>query len=187
MFHWKKETPGLEVPPRKVLRVFRSLSDVQVGLPGLPSQLASAFVVSFAGERGILTAVTLHLSTSHCTALYLHGRGEVSPGEAEAVLEEGIRFAESMGFMLGDLDWQLLDASGREALWASLPLGAGPRRESSSPAADRRARPAPIDRTASSANRPSSPPVGKKYAPSPDLAVRRIRLQETIGRFLASL
>jgi hypothetical protein len=187
MFHWQKEMTGLGIPARNILKVFRSLSDVQVGLPGFPSQLASAFVVSFAAGNGIRTAVALHLSTSRSTALYLHDRADVPPGEAEAVFEEGIRFAESMGFMVGDLDWQLLDASGRENLWASLPLGRSVRPAPPSRETDRPVRPAPVAPAASSAPEPPPPPPRKKYAPSPNLEARRVRLLETIGRFLASL
>jgi hypothetical protein len=152
MFRWQKEMRCLEVSSRKVLKIFRSLSDVQLALPGFPPQLATACVVSFATGKGVQTAVALNLTTSLLTAFYLHERKEVPPGEAEDVFEEGIRFAESMGFMLGDLDWQLLDAGKQEELWASLPLGQKTSPPAPAPASGRPDRPAKVNPA------PESPP-----------------------------
>jgi hypothetical protein len=204
MFRWQKDMTGLEVPPRKVLKVFRSLSDVQVALPGFPSQLATAYVVSFAAGKGVQTAVALNLATSLLTAFYFHDRKDVLPREAEDVFEEGIRFAESMGFMLGDLDWQLLDAGDREDLWDSFPLGPkksppapapAPERPArsaavepaSSPAPERPARPVAAGPVPAAALRPPADPARENRTLPLDLEARRNRLRETIGRFLASL
>jgi hypothetical protein len=125
MFRWHKEIERLDIPASQVLHLERSLSAVQVALPGLPSQEATAYLCVFAVGKGLRVALVLHLHTSQCLAFYLHERAEAPLQEAARLIEEGALFAESMGFMLSDMDYRILGVKKRDALWDSLPLKAG--------------------------------------------------------------
>ena len=125
MFRWHKEIERLDIPASQVLHLERSLSAVQVALPGLPSQEATAYLCVFAVGKGLRVALVLHLHTSHCLAFYLHERAEAPLQEAGRLIEEGALFAESLGFMLSDMDYRKLDIKKRDSLWDSLPLKAG--------------------------------------------------------------
>lgn len=125
MFRWHKEIARLDLPASQVLHLERSLTAVQVALPGLPAQAATAYLCAFAAGKGVRVAVALHLHASRLLAFYLHERGEAPRQEAGQLIEEGFRFAESMGFMLSDMDYQKLGMKKRDLLWASLPLKTG--------------------------------------------------------------
>jgi hypothetical protein len=125
MFRWHKEIERLDILASQVLHLERSLSAVQVALPGLPSQEATAYLCVFAVGKGIRVALVLHLHTSQCLAFYLHERAEAPLQDAGRLIEEGALFAESMGFMLSDMDFRMLGNNKRDALWDSLPLKAG--------------------------------------------------------------
>lgn len=125
MFRWHKEIDRLDIPASQVLHLERSLSAVQVALPGLPSQEATAYLCAFAAGKGLRVTLVLHLHTSRRLAFYLHERAEAPRQEAGRLIEEGVLFAESMGFTLSDMDYRKLDIETREALWGSLPLKAG--------------------------------------------------------------
>jgi hypothetical protein len=182
-----------------VLRLERSLGDVQVALPGLPAQDATAYLCGFAAGQGLRVAVALHLQQSGCLAFYLNDDGEIPRREAARVLTQALNFAESMGFMFGDMDIHLRSPEERLALWRSLPLyaGIGATRAGRATAAPGGHRP----EGKSPAGAPSGPPIaGSPPAPSgkpgtaprrpptpAELAAKRERLRQNLGRFLASM
>ncbi|AMV71964.1 hypothetical protein JCM30471_04620 [Desulfuromonas carbonis] len=125
MFRLHKEMSRLDIPAQRVLRLERSLSDVQVAMPGLPAQEATAYLCSFSSGQGLRVAVALQLHSSSQLAFYLNDDGEVPPREGTRIYNQALGFAESMGFMLGDLDIHLKSAEERTQLWKSLPLQSG--------------------------------------------------------------
>lgn len=125
MFRWHKEIERLDIPASQVFHLERSLSTVQVALPGLPSQEATAYLCVFAVGKGLRVALVLHLHTSLCLAFYLNEREETPLREADRLIEEGALFAESLGFMLSGMDYRELGIGKRDALWHSLPLRSG--------------------------------------------------------------
>lgn len=125
MFRWHKEIERLDIPASQVLHLERSLSVAQVALPGLPSQEATAYLCAFAVGKGLRVGLVLHLHTSQYLAFYLHERAEAPLQEVGRLIEEGAHFAESLGFMLSDMDYRKLGIKKRDALWESLPLKAG--------------------------------------------------------------
>jgi len=125
MFRWEKALSTLDVPAAAVLHLFRSMRDVQLALPGLPAQEASAYLCQYATPRGVGTAAAFHLHKSSQLAFYLEAPHEVAADQAEAKLDQALVFVESMGFLLTDLDIQLLGAAERELLWSALPLQHG--------------------------------------------------------------
>lgn len=125
MFHWRKEMDRLDIPAVNVRRLHRSLSDIQVALPGLPAQQSSAYLCLFTAEDGFGISVVFHLHASRKLAFYVPEQGKIPMQNVGRILDEGIHFAESMGFMLGDLDFHHLDAAEQARLWNSLPLKNG--------------------------------------------------------------
>jgi hypothetical protein len=125
MFRWEKALSALDVPAAAVLHLFRSMRDVQLALPGLPPQEASAYLCQYATPRGVGTAAVFHLHKSSQLACYLEAPHEVAADQAEAKLDQALVFVESMGFLLTDLDIQLLGDADRELLWSALPLQNG--------------------------------------------------------------
>ncbi len=160
MFHLHKEISRLDIPAQRILRLERSLSDVQVAMPGLPAQHATAFLCSFSAGQGTRVAVVLQLHTSGLLAFFLNEEGDVAKSEGTRIYNQGLDFAESMGFMFGDLDIHLKSPEERNTLWASLPLQSGLNTPSTvAPAGAASTNPPQVDA-------PSTPPRAQK-APEP--------------------
>jgi hypothetical protein len=125
MFQWDKSVGTLDMPVGKVLHLFRSMRDVQLALPGLPAQEASAYLCQYQLAHEVGTAAVFHLHKSSQLAFYVNTPREVPAERAESMLDQALVFVESMGFLLTDLDIHLLSDADREMLWASLPLQNG--------------------------------------------------------------
>ena len=125
MFRLHKEMSRLDIPAQRVLRLERSLSDVQVAIPGLPAQEATAYLCGFSSGQGLRVAVALQLHSSCRLTFYLNDEGEAPTREGTRIYNQALGFAESMGFMLGDLDIHLKSPEERIRLWKSLPLQSG--------------------------------------------------------------
>lgn len=121
MFQLNEKLKRLDIPAKSVLRLQRSLGDVQVALPGIKAQRATAYVCAFSVEQGLRVAIAFHLRDTNSVVYYLND-GNKSRKEIADVLTEGVVFAETLGFILSDLDIQKIDPEEREVLWASLPL-----------------------------------------------------------------
>lgn len=146
MFRWDREIDRLDIAARQVSRLYRSLGDIQVALAGLPSQEATAYVCAFRVDEGFRVIVALYLKESNRTAYYLSGEAPLNKAVVSKVMAEGIRFAESMGFMMGDTDFHLLDPAGKGAFWASMPLCKGAGKPSPEPKQASTAGPMPTPR-----------------------------------------
>jgi hypothetical protein len=122
MFQFNKKLKRLDIPAKDVLRLHRSLSDVQIALPGIPAQRAMAYVCAFSTEHGLRVAIAFQLRDSHDIVYYLNGGGNILKKEIRTVLNEGIHFAETLGFILSDLDIHQADPVEKKTIWDSLPL-----------------------------------------------------------------
>lgn len=115
----------LEVDASRLLKLFRSMRDVQMALPGFPSQEASAYLCQYETGKTVTTYAVFHLQRSGKLAFYRSDPGEVSPAKAEGLMYQGLDFVESMGFLLSDMDLELMADADRTMLWESLPLFLG--------------------------------------------------------------
>jgi len=179
MFLWDQKRQRLNVPARQVLRLERSLSDVQVSLPGQEPQQASAFLCVFHVSTGLRVAIVLHLHTAQRLAFYLNRDGALDKDEASLVLGEGIHFAESLGFMLGNLDFLRMSPAEREQYWESLPIMRGiPATE---PGGD-------AETESPSAAKPEAPvlPPQKGWTVE-EMAVKRRKFIGNLGRLMGML
>ena len=160
MFQWDKTINALNIPASKVVHLFRSMREVQLALPGVSSQQASAFLCQYREEAGLGTVAVFHLHKSRVLAFYFSEPKFVPEEKMDSMLDKGLNFVESMGFLLTDQDIHLLDKADQEMLWASLPLIKGLPEESGTPPD---VAPAPASAEKSSA-KASVPPVAPAAA-----------------------
>lgn len=125
MFQWDKTIKSMGVPVAEVVHLHRSMRDVQLALPGLPAQEATAYLCQHKTSEGIGTAAAFHLHKSSQLAFYVDSPIVVAAGKADGVLDQALMFVESMGFLMTDLDIHLLSEADRALLWSSLPLQNG--------------------------------------------------------------
>ena len=184
MFFLQKELERLDIPEERVVCLQRSLGDATVALPGFVAQRTTAYLCVYKGGKGVRIAVVLHLKSTGRLAFYLNEEGEVGKRQAQRILDAAIYFAESMGFMLSDMEIERLPTEERAALWRALPLQQG----ASAPVET----PAPVQGAAelswSSTDNPMET-VGRCLSPptSGDLEQGKLKVLESLGRFLASL
>jgi len=125
MFKWDESINSIDVSANKVVHLFRSMREVQLALPGIPAQQASAYLCQYKQPEGIATVAAFHLNKSRILAFYCSDPRVVPEQKMDSMLDQGLNFVESMGFLLTDQDIHLLDDSDQQMLWESLPLKAG--------------------------------------------------------------
>lgn len=192
MFQWDKTIKSMGVPVGEVVHLHRSMRDVQLALPGLPAQEATAYLCQHRTSQGVGTAAAFHLHKSNELAFYVDTPIVVADGKADAVLDMALMFVESMGFLMTDLDIHLLSESDRALLWSSLPLQNGlveaeksapPKIQTVSPQPKVAATEAPVQEP-SLAIRPSVPksaPPEEKSAPIATVAEQRKQEELSAG------
>ncbi|MBN1141902.1 MAG: hypothetical protein JXB25_08950 [Deltaproteobacteria bacterium] len=124
MYFWRKEIEKLDIAVDKIVFLFSSMNDVQIALPGYPCQRSSAYLCAYSVPGGYESMAVLLLHDVRQLAFYCFK--EVFPGEKlDDVVQEGILFVESMGFMLNDLDFRSFGPEQRREIWESIPLAKG--------------------------------------------------------------
>lgn len=122
MFVQQKQLSVLNVPSSRVSMLYRSGTDIQLALPEMPSQMASAFMMLLRGGGKVQVLVALHLTKSAVNLFYVSDSGEVAAELADRELEAGLDFAESMGFVLNDVEFNRKTGPEKEAYWKSMPI-----------------------------------------------------------------
>lgn len=125
MFQWDKSINALNIPASKVVHLFRSMRELQLALPGVSAQQASAFLCQYQVEGGVCTVTVFHLQKSQALAFYVSDPPVVPDQKTDSMLDQGLNFVESMGFLMTDQDIHLLDEADQEMLWTSLPINSG--------------------------------------------------------------
>lgn len=125
MIQWDKSIASLGVPASDVINLFRSMREVQLALPGVPAQQTSSFICQYRTEGGIGTVAAFHMHKSEVLAFFPMEPHVAPESKVDSMLDQGLSFVESMGFLMTDQDIHLLDADDQEMLWASLPLKNG--------------------------------------------------------------
>lgn len=195
MFVQQKKLTHLNMPSKRLRRFFSSTVDVQIALPGYPAQMASAYLSALASRGGIQVILGLFLVQSRCSVFFLPPSGEVAPEQAEMMVQSGLEFAESMGFVLADADIHKLRPEKLDALWTGLPICNPPAPEPVTPepevATEKTEAVAtkqpPVTKPAVPKVQQEIPVEEKKQKPVYTIEERRKRCKESLGRFLASL
>ncbi len=125
MFQWDKSISSIEVEAGKVLHLFKSMREVQLALPGVSAQESTAYLCQYAYGDGVATVAAFHLHKNNVLAFYASDPLVVPVSKTDSMLDNGLNFVESMGFLLTDQDIHLLDAEDQQMLWESLPLRTG--------------------------------------------------------------
>lgn len=125
MFQWDKSINSMNVPACKVVHLFRSMREVQLALPGISAQQASAYLCQYQSDGGVCTVAVFHLHKSQVLAFYFGEPRIVPEQKTDSMLDQGLNFVESMGFLLTDQDLHLLEDADKEMLWSSLPIQSG--------------------------------------------------------------
>jgi len=125
MFLRDEAIDGIDVSAAKVVHLFRSMREVQLALPGVSAQQASAYLCQYKQPDGIATVAVFHLHKSGMLAFYFSDPRVIPEQKMDNMLDQGLNFVESMGFLLTDQDIHLLDQADRQMLWESLPLKVG--------------------------------------------------------------
>lgn len=210
MFILQKNLSVLNVPRERVAMLYRSDADIQLALPDLPSQLATAFLVVLKGGGKGQVLIGLYMTKSHQSLLYVSDAGEVDAEHVDQELEAGFEFAESMGFILNDAELDRMTAEQQEVYWKTLPICHKHVPEETSVVPEAASKKKKVPTTTSTDKpagivRPVTKPVKKIITQPPPAATqaatrvvrsvpiktdRRTKsrlLKEHLGRFLASL
>lgn len=166
MFVWDKSIQKIDVAAGQVVQLFRSMRDVQMVLPGLPVQLASAYLCQYKTSSGIATLAVFHMQKSQHLAFYSSQPGVVDESKSEDVFASGLNFVESMGFLLSDMDLHLLSEQDRFMLWESLPVTQGAEPQTTAPAVA--PEPQALPANVVQAPRPVATPAVPQVAVEPD-------------------
>ena len=174
MFTWDKSIHAINLPASKVVALFRSMREVQLALPGVSAQQASAYLCQYQAEAGVGTVAVFHLHKSHLLAFYASDPQFVPEQDIDKLLDQGLNLVESMGFLMTDQDLHLLDEADQEMLWASLPLKSGlSEKEPVAPVETppKTAAPRPVESTKPAKQakpaKPAPPPEKKVFSASP--------------------
>ncbi len=136
MFQWDKSTKSIDIPAERVVHLFRSMREVQLALPGVSAQQASSFLCQYKEGKGVATVAVFHLHKSKVLSFYFSDPRIVDEQKTDSMLDQGLNFVESMGFLMTDQDIHLLDVDDQVMLWESLPLKAGLEEEDETPPAE---------------------------------------------------
>lgn len=205
MFELTEKLKRLDIQAKNVLRLQRSMGDVQIAIPGQKSQRAAAYVCAFSAGKGARVVVALHLFDDYKLIFYLNSGGEISNSNASQVLHQGVDFAESLGFMMNDLDIHKMEGERKAEFWESLPLKnppkppEQPKKKVARKAAAEITDDDVIEETEDLSSeesveldlglpRSKLARIVKKKPPTPaELEKKRNRIRENLGRFLSSL
>jgi hypothetical protein len=204
MFELTEKLKRLDIPSAKVIRLYRSLGDLQLALPGQKSQMAIAYICAFAVGKGARVAIGIYLKDDFKVIYYLNGDGEISKESANKVLNDAVNFCESLGFMMNNEEIHKMDAEAKDSLWEATPLKSPPVKPppAQPAAAAKPAAPAPAEEIETAEELGDAESIEldlglprrrlatnlKKKPPTPaELEKKRDRLRENLGRFLSSL
>ena len=164
MFLRDESINGIAVSADKIVHLFRSMREVQLALPGVSAQQASAYLCQYKQPEGIATVAVFHLHKSRVLAFYFSDPRVIPEQKMDNMLDQGLNFVESMGFLLTDQDIHLLDEADRQMLWEALPLkvGLGAEEAPSEPAATKQPEVITIEKPAASVAAPGSTSTKKK-------------------------
>lgn len=123
MFAPEPRIKSVPVVREQVVSIIASLNKPHIAVPGKPAQEVQGYIVGVANAAGTITVfVYLHLTETRDSVVYLDTeRLRVTPAQYAEVEAEAIGFAESMGFMLENMNYQSLTPEQQTQLVTSLP------------------------------------------------------------------
>lgn len=122
MFNFDERIRGLPAKRDQVVALYQSVNSPHLAIPGKKAGLAQAYVVVLRGPSGFGIFIYLYLSESSDCAVYVYDRRSLSLDEYPGVEQEAMGFVESMGFMMGNLNFRSVPLEQQEEMIRTLPV-----------------------------------------------------------------
>jgi hypothetical protein len=123
MYLQRPEWTGLGVRPEQVVAIIESINSPNISIPGLGTEPTHAFLVGVQKPNGFFAIfIYLHLLDTNRPCIYAPENSDIALEHYPAAEAEAIQFAESMGFMLDNLNFRALAEDKRADLVARLPV-----------------------------------------------------------------
>lgn len=122
MFNFDERIRGLPAKRDQVVALYQSVNSPHLAIPGKKAGLAQAYVVVLRGPSGFGIFIYLYLSESSDCAVYVYDRRSLSLDEYPGVEQEAMGFVESMGFMMGNLNFRSVPQEQQEEMIRTLPV-----------------------------------------------------------------
>lgn len=172
----------LDIDVADVVHLWRSANPVQVALEGYSGQRAGAYLCFFRSEQTLKAIFALELYDSRCLVFFTPEQADsVHKTQMKAVVDEGLFFAESMGFLMTDLEIHTLGSEEQGQLWMQLSLKTGVPQPPAIFAAGQGGLSQGVSRRDSVRGR-----TGQQMSHNEEYEARRRRLIDNAGRILAA-
>lgn len=106
----------------RVMRLMTSFNEPMVAPPHHQAQPTHAYICTFKEDEGFSVYIYLYLIIEKVGVLYRSADIFLTHEECRPAEDEGLQFAEDMGFMMDDLKFNELDPSHQDKLLAIIPL-----------------------------------------------------------------
>jgi len=122
VFNIDERIRGLPAKREQVVAVFQSVNSPHLAVPGKKAGLAQAYIVGLRGPSGFGVFVYLYLADAGDCAVYAPDQRTVSIDEYPGMEQDAMAFVESMGFIMGNLNYRSLPPDRQEEMIRTLPV-----------------------------------------------------------------
>ena len=121
----------------RVLSVYESINMPLVSIPNIGTATTQAFVIGVRNEHGSYTVlVVLRQSENDANLVYVSDPYTLTAEQYRYEEAEGLRFVESMGFLMNDVAFRGIDPAGQDAYLDKTPVFSVPGRAKPEPTMD---------------------------------------------------
>lgn len=122
MFTVDQKLKGLPASADQVLALHQSINSPHLAVPGRKAGPAKSFIAGLKGPHGGAVFVYLHLPESAECAVYSAPRRDLTADQFKQAEAEALAFAESMGFMMDNMNFRTLPPEEQAELLRTLPV-----------------------------------------------------------------
>lgn len=122
MFNYDERIRGLPAAREAVVALFQSINQPHLAVPGKQAGPAQAFVVGLRNANGFSVFVYLYLPEASDCAVYVSDQRNLSPEQYRDEEGEAIAFAESMGFMMDNMNFRGFKPEQQDEALKTLPV-----------------------------------------------------------------
>ena len=121
MFTIDTKLRGVPVNRDQVISLFQSTNSPHLAIPGKQAGPSQAFLLGLRGQSGFAIFVYLYLPESADCAIYTSNQRINSVEEFHSAESDAIAFVESMGFILGNMNFRALSPADQDELIRTQP------------------------------------------------------------------
>jgi hypothetical protein len=123
MFLQVPDRQSLGVHPDQVVAIIESINAPNIALPGVGTGPTKSYLVGVRFPSGTFTVfIYMHLLDAAAVAIFAHEPFEVRLEDYAGLEQTAIQFAESMGFMLDNVNFRARSPADQANLVATLPF-----------------------------------------------------------------